>query len=438
MIFIGKPGKDLSHPKNYRPITLLNLIGKAFGKLVNARLVQYLDQGYSNPLQYGFRRGRGCESSLALMYEYMCRRMSHQNNHKVSVVSRDIAGAFDRVWHEKLIPLFTEINLDQLFVKLLASFLSNREIRIKIKNFIGPPFTPEAGVPQGAPDSPDIFNISTLPLNDLTQTANTYMPWYADDLHMIVATECSKGNKTFHPAHLTKAIQEQDRFERTRGIMTCTEKSVITPIGRISKEEHLQYPQFDNIIKYKYLPKGESTKILGLNITRTSWTVKHVEEIATKANSIVSLMYAARDIAQAERIYLAKTLIVPSLTYPCTPLNTCSAASFSKLQTVLNRAMRFAFNVRYPEMPTARSLLERAKIEPINKIIHKRASNIWNKIDQGIAGDIDTYNNIKSIPLSKPHSWFPSSLERTTLGEPPPIYTTTDRANHLVKAYYNH
>ena len=72
MILIPKPGKDLSNPASYRPITLLNTIGKLYGKIINNRLVAHMEEGnYYDPLQYGFRRGRSTESSLALSYEYV-------------------------------------------------------------------------------------------------------------------------------------------------------------------------------------------------------------------------------------------------------------------------------------------------------------------------------------------------------------------------------
>ena len=190
MVVIPKPGKDPSNTKNYRPITLLDIIGKAFGKLINRRLVKHLEaNGHLNPLQYGFRIGRGTESSLALTYEYACRKIRFQQSHKVAVVSRDISGAFDRLWHERLMVLIHErLGLPTLFTKLVCNFLVDRQVIIRIGNHLGPPFTPQAGVPQGAPDSPDLFNISTLPLGDLNYTPDCYAPWYADDLHLVVST----------------------------------------------------------------------------------------------------------------------------------------------------------------------------------------------------------------------------------------------------------
>ena len=100
-------------------ITLLNIIGKAFGKLINRRFVSHLEEGnHLNPHQYGFRKGRGCESSLALTYEFVSRHKTRADNFRVSVVSTDISGAFDRVLHERLMILFHCLDLHPLFYKI--------------------------------------------------------------------------------------------------------------------------------------------------------------------------------------------------------------------------------------------------------------------------------------------------------------------------------
>ena len=140
-------------------------------------------------------------------------------------------------------------------------------------------------------------------------------------------------------------------------------------------------------------------------------------------------------MSDADKLYLVKTLIIPSLTYPCVPLNACSITSYLKLQRVLNRALRFVYR-RGPEMPTVVSLLNRAKLLPINQILYNRAKNIWAKIESGIAGDIDTFHMISGIPIEDPHSWYPSSLERSRKDPPPPITTRDSCILDVVKDYY--
>ena len=155
------------------------------------------------------------------------------------------------------------------------------------------------------------------------------------------------------------------------------------------------------------------------------------------ANSMVSMLYAARGLPEKEKLLLVKTLILPTLTYPCTPLNASSITTFANLQSACHRALKFAFGIRYPAMPTARSLLARAKIKPLNVIIHNRAKRTWDKIERGIAGDQGSFATISAIEIRRPHRWFPSSLERARQEEPPPIYTRLASADPSVRAHYH-
>lgn len=60
IIPITKPGKDHSDPGNYRPIALTSNMCKLMERMVNERLVQFLESRNILALyQSGFHRGRG-------------------------------------------------------------------------------------------------------------------------------------------------------------------------------------------------------------------------------------------------------------------------------------------------------------------------------------------------------------------------------------------
>ena len=62
---------------------------------------------------------------------------------------------------------------------------------------------------------------------------------------------------------------------------------------------------------------------------------------------------------------------------------------------------------------------------------------MWLKIESGIAADPVSLQEILNIPMTNPHSYFPSCYDRVQLDVPPPIYTEKDIRSQIVRRYYN-
>ena len=97
VVMVPKAGKNPSSIENYRPISLLEIPGKILEKIINYELIYHLeDKNILNPRQHGFRKGRGTDTAIALAHESISKSLS--DNRMVTVVLRDVKGAFDKVW----------------------------------------------------------------------------------------------------------------------------------------------------------------------------------------------------------------------------------------------------------------------------------------------------------------------------------------------------
>ena len=92
-----KPSKDPSLPLSYRPISLLSALGKILEKIMNSRLVWYLESNniLSNT-QYGCRKGRSTLMALADLDTQISEAKANQAN--LYSVFFDMESAFPRVW----------------------------------------------------------------------------------------------------------------------------------------------------------------------------------------------------------------------------------------------------------------------------------------------------------------------------------------------------
>ena len=66
MVPVLKNVGERSTAKNYRPVSLLSVVSKAFEKLVNNRIVDHLEKcDLSSDFQYGFRSSQSTSELLA-------------------------------------------------------------------------------------------------------------------------------------------------------------------------------------------------------------------------------------------------------------------------------------------------------------------------------------------------------------------------------------
>lgn len=105
----------------------------------------------------GIHQGRATTDNILRLSEDI-----HRNLNKKEItlaIFFDIEKAFDKVWHNGLKYRLLDINLKlpKLTQSIISSFLNNRQIKVKVASTISTPFTPQAGVPQGAVLSPLLF-----------------------------------------------------------------------------------------------------------------------------------------------------------------------------------------------------------------------------------------------------------------------------------------
>ena len=97
VIPIPKAGKDSTNPVNYRPIALTSCICKTMERMINERLVWYLESnGLITEFQSGFRRQRGTIDHL-VRFESFIRDAFIKKEHLVSVFF-DLEKAYDTTW----------------------------------------------------------------------------------------------------------------------------------------------------------------------------------------------------------------------------------------------------------------------------------------------------------------------------------------------------
>jgi hypothetical protein len=97
MISILKPGKDPVLLSSYRPISLLDTIGKLFEKILLARILHDVNvRGLMRDEPFGFRPKHSTSLQLASLIERITRNFGEKR--LSGAVFLDVAKALDTVW----------------------------------------------------------------------------------------------------------------------------------------------------------------------------------------------------------------------------------------------------------------------------------------------------------------------------------------------------
>ena len=409
--FIQKEGKDGTRPINYRPISLLEVVGKILERIINDRLVKYLEENnLFNNNQYGFRKGRGTQVALASLYEQIA--LTQKEKYRCNVVCSDVSKAFDKVWHGGLIYKIFRLNLPDIFEKILCSFLKDRIAKIKIDDYIGTAIPLRSGVPQGSILSPTlyIYYIADMP----EPGPGSYVIGFADDNTQIITYPGT--SKRMLTRRTVNEIEKVNNFERKWKIQTNKDKFKLVSISSTKPLE----VRVDNQI----IPYSKTATILGLTISSRGIS-PHMGQRIKKAQGQIQRLKRFRKISPDIKLHLYKTLVRPIMEYPAIPICITAKSNIKKLQVVQTKALRAAINDR--RLIHGRSnedVHQLTSFEAMNTRLHELASRTWQKLEN-LDPDLILKADQIADRITYEHYWWPTvtGYMRANTQGVMPIYT---------------
>lgn len=282
VIAIPKPGKDHSDPLSYRPIALTSNLCKLLERLINTRLVEYLEmENIITNTQSGCRKRRSTVDHLVAL-ESSIRSAFARSEHFISIFF-DISKAYDTTWRHGILRDLFDYGMRGRLPRFIAQFLHDRTFQVKIDDILSTNHEQECGVPQGGVLSVTLFAVKINGVADVIKKHKGILSsLYVDDLHIGL----NSSDLQTMAGRLQACIDDVVRWADANGFTFSTAK---TTAIHFNYSPRLFIPP-DIHLYNKPIPYTETTKFLGLIWdTKLSWK-PHVAYVKMKCNKVINFL----------------------------------------------------------------------------------------------------------------------------------------------------
>lgn len=368
VIPIQKPGKPADKPDSYRPISLLPTMAKVAEKVILYRIRKHEGQHkLTIDQQFGFREKHNTVQQVIRITNDIVTNFNKGN--VTTMLLLDIEKAFDRVWIQGLIYKMIKYEYPCTIIKLVYSYLKQRNFKVVINNIKSTKKEIPAGVPQGSILGPVLFNIY---LNDIPTFSKTNLALYADDTaiyaHSFSAIVAAK-QLQIHVGMLEKY------YKKWKILINTSKTEAIIFAKKVTCNRIIQPIRIYNApIQVK-----QSVKYLGVTLDSRLTYRAHIKTIIMKGyatlKNLYSLMVRNSRLSVHNKKLIFKMIIRPILLYASPIWRSTAKSNMLPLQRYQNKCLRLILNKgRYVKIS---DLHEEADIEYLNDYITESAKRFY-------------------------------------------------------------
>lgn len=406
---IHKSG-DTHDVKNYRGVAVLPGLNQIAEKLIHEQIFFHV-KNQLNERQHGFTKQK---STLTNLLEYVQRLSTMiDKGEQIDVIYMDMAKAFDRVPHKRLIQKLSFFGLNRMSSNLIESYLKNRSYRVKFCGKTSASVYPTSGTDQGSVLGPLLF---LLYVNDLFDGLTCEYQAYADDLKLF-----AKVHSPSDQLLIQNNLQYCDTWCTDNGLEMNEKKCVTLTVTKRQNPLKFVYT-----LKQSALQFIRSIRDLGVTIDDRLRFDEHIELTVRKANKMLGfLMRTCKPFDQLKTIMVLYNSLVRSQLEYCSsiwsPLYSCYDL---KLESVQRRFTRYVYKkFNYPPEEYENRLRKLEMISLSDRRILSDVTNL-NKIVNGtmktkLIEELGFRANVRGL---RHNSLFDLPVPRTNTGTSAPVY----------------
>jgi ribonuclease HI len=318
-VALRKPGKDdYTLPKSYRPIALLNTIGKILDAIIARRISFAVEMHGLLPGEHmGGRRGRSTEHAIHVLLERIYTAWYATRTDVASLLLLDVSGAFDNVSHPRLIHNLRKRRVDSQTVRLIGSFLTDRTTTLRLGSDTSARFKTKTGIPQGSPLSPILYLFYNADLLEIGSRPDLNMctSGYIDDVAILVSSRTTEENCR----RLKQVHAECEAWARKHASMFALSKYTLLHLTKKPKDFDLN--QELELGEGRTIKPTRQAKYLGFTLDTSLLWNSHLESLRVKAHNSLKMLSRitgstwGMSLLNLRKVYQA--VILPQVLYGC-------------------------------------------------------------------------------------------------------------------------
>lgn len=334
VIPILKSGKSPTDAHNYRPISLLNALGKIYERIIYHKLTEFIEEnGLLPKFQFGFRKGHSTIHQAMRIKQHIIKNKRIRKS--TGMILLDIEKAFDSIWHDGLIYKLIKLKIPTYLIRTINSFIRNRLFTVHINQSTSNAVKIPAGLAQGTCISPILY---ALYVADIPIPNNSEIALYADDT--AIYTSANRSNTIIKRLNISLQTLKQYFAQWRIKLNTTKTQAILFKFNNKRK----RIPSISLKDGQNTIDIADTVNYLGVSFDKKLTFAHHLSTTLNKANkcfrALLPLLASKSKLSLCNKQLIYASIIRPIMSYGSPIWSTAANSHTIKLNIMQNKVLK--------------------------------------------------------------------------------------------------